>query len=86
MSTILDDFPVAGLAIDRDGTLIVADAGAGRILRIDATGPRPHVAVLASNLGLLQALALGADGSIYIASSRTSPGAAADWRAYRLRP
>lgn len=66
-----------GLAVDRDGTLLVVEAGAGRLSRIDpSTG---GVTELASGLalglqgfgilppfGLVNGVAVGGDGAIYV--------------------
>ncbi len=68
-----------GLALDHDGTLLVAEAGAGRISRIHlgsrsvsevASGlaiGMPGVGALAP-MGFLNAVAVGPSGAIYIAS------------------
>lgn len=80
VTTVSDAFPVAGLAIDRDGGLLAADAGVGRVLRF-ARGSAPPV-VVASGLGDLFALGAGPDGSIYVARTRASRG----WRLTRLVP
>ena len=87
ITTIANDFPIAGLAVDTDGSVLAADARAGRIVRIDTTGSPNATTVLASSLGLIGGgLTVGTDGSIYFASSQTSPPTAADWRIFRLRP
>lgn len=87
VTTIANDFPIAGLAVDTDGSLLAADARAGRIVRIDTTGLPNATSVVASSLGLIRGgLAVGTDGSIYFASSQTSSSTAADWSIFRLRP
>ncbi len=87
ITTIANDFPIAGLAVDTDGSVLAADARAGRIVRIDTTGSPNATTVVASSLGLIGGgLAVGTDGSIYFASSQTIPPNAADWRIFRLRP
>jgi glucose/arabinose dehydrogenase len=87
ITTIANDFPIAGLAVDTDGSVLAADARwAGRIVRIDTTGSSNATTVVASSLGLVRGLAVGTDGSIYFASSQTSPPTAADWYIFRLRP
>lgn len=87
ITTIANDFPIAGLAVDTDGRVLAADARwAGRIVRIDTTGSSNATTVVASSLGLVRGLAVGTDGSIYFASSQIAPSTAADWSIFRLRP
>lgn len=55
----------SGLALRTDGTLIVAETSAGRITEIDSDG---STAVLAEGLDFPQALALDADGNLYVST------------------
>jgi len=86
VTTISNAFAVAGLAIDQQGNLLAADAAAdGRILRFASSAAAPTV--LASNLGMIRGgLAVGTDGSIYFASSRSPAGLATSWKVMRLKP
>lgn len=54
-----------GMAFDATGNLFVAEWGAGRVSRIDATGNRT---TFAEGLSGPSGLAIGADGTIYVAS------------------
>ena len=61
-----EGFSSPGDAVEApDGSLIVADTGAGRVLRI--TGPEPmDRAVIADGLAAPTGLVLGADGTLYV--------------------
>ncbi|MDE3097691.1 MAG: hypothetical protein KGK07_17020 [Chloroflexota bacterium] len=82
VTAISNDFPVTGLAIDTDGSLLAADGREGRIVRIATTGPA-SASVVASGLGSVRGLAVGGDGSIYFASRTQSTSAI--WGLYQLR-
>ncbi len=60
----------AGLAVDGRGNLFVADARAGRILRVDAITLNTSIA--AANLSAPGALAFDAAGNLYVADQGTS--------------
>ena len=60
----------AGLAVDGRGNLFVADARAGRILRVDARTLGTSIA--AANLSAPGALAFDAAGNLYVADQGTS--------------
>ena len=60
----------AGLAVDGRGNLFVADARAGRILRVDARTLDSSIA--AANLSAPGALAFDAAGNLYVADQGTS--------------
>ncbi|WP_433870138.1 hypothetical protein [Saccharopolyspora sp. CA-218241] len=57
-----------GIAVAPDGALVVAETGAGRVLRID---PSDAVSVLAEGLGEPVDVALDADGRCYAADGAT---------------
>ena len=55
-----------GLTILSDGTMLVADASEGRVLRVTSQG---RVSVLASNLSRPKDVAVGEDGSVFVSES-----------------
>jgi len=86
VTTVSSTFPIAGLASEGAGVL-AADALVGRVVRFDTRGGQTQESDVATGLGLLRGgLGVGADGSIYLASSRAQGGRPAEWRLLRLQP
>lgn len=77
-----NDFQASGLAIDMNGSLLATDGKAGRVVRFDATG---HAITIADGLGIVTALAVGPDGSIYVINS-TAPSGSTQFKITKLRP
>jgi glucose/arabinose dehydrogenase len=75
-------FQAAGLAIDTNGALLATDGTTGRIVRFDVTGTPTTIA---DGLGLVTALAVGPDGSIYVINS-TAPSGSTLLKITKLRP
>jgi hypothetical protein len=75
-------FQASGLAIDLNGALLATDGKAGRVVRFDAAGKEDTIA---DGLGIVFALAVGPDGSIYVLNSTASPGTLR-LQVTRLRP
>ena len=82
LSAFNNDFQASGLAIDTNGALLATDGKAGRVVRFDATG---HAITIADGLGIVFALAVGPDGSIYVLNS-TAPRGTLLLQVTRLRP
>jgi sugar lactone lactonase YvrE len=57
----------AGITVEQDGSLIVAEGGAGRVLRIDETDA---ITVLAEGLARPSDVALDADGRCYVSDEQ----------------
>jgi hypothetical protein len=62
--------------------LLATDGKAGRVVRFDAAGKEDTIA---DGLGIVFALAVGPDGSIYVLNSTASPGTLR-LQVTRLRP
>jgi len=82
LSVFNNDFQASGLAIDTNGALLATDGKAGRVVRFDATG---HAITIADGLGIVFALAVGPDGSIYVLNS-TAPRGTLLLKVTKLRP
>jgi sugar lactone lactonase YvrE len=82
LSAFNQDFQATSLAIDTNGSLLATDGKAGRVVRFDATG---HAMTIADGLGIVSALAVGPDGSIYVLHS-TAPSGTFLPKITKLRP
>jgi hypothetical protein len=82
LSAFNNDFQATSLAIDTNGSLLATDGKAGRVVRFDATG---HAITIADGLGIVFALAVGPDGSIYVLNS-TAPRGTLLLQVTKLRP
>lgn len=65
----------AGLAVDRDGRLLIAEEKAGRVLRLEPDGT---LSVLATGIKKPRWLAVSPDGAIYVSAHRRQPPGRAD--------
>ena len=86
VSTISSSFAVTGLAIDRNGDLLAADATGDRIVRF-ARGHPDQMSVMVSGIGHIVALATAPDGSVYVANWQDhDPSQAVTYKITRLMP
>jgi len=60
-----------GIAIDRDGTILVTDTSALAVIRIDPRTGRQEVVVSGPEYGVMFGIALDDDGFIYVANVET---------------
>jgi sugar lactone lactonase YvrE/murein DD-endopeptidase MepM/ murein hydrolase activator NlpD len=70
VSVLAGDVPFSepfGIAADRDGTIVMTDAGRANAVR--RISPDGHVETLASGLSTPSGLALGADGTVFVADT-----------------
>ena len=80
--TVINKFQASGLAVDANGALLATDGTSGRVVRFDATG---LATTIADGLGIVSALAVGPDGSIYVLHS-TAPSGTFLLKVTKLRP
>lgn len=86
VSTISNSFAVNGLAVDVNGDLLAADADGHRVVRFPSADPGKPV-VVTTDLGTIVALAVGPEGSIYVAHWLTpTPTAPVTYWVTRLVP
>lgn len=87
LTAIGGTFSVGGMAVIDGRDLLAVDATNGIVVRFRSAAIGVPPEVLASGLGAVRGVAVGDDGSIYLARSRgASSGSARVWTVIRLRP
>lgn len=86
VSTISNSFAVNGLAVDVNGDLLAADVDGHRVVRFPRADPGQPI-VVTTDVGTIVALAVGPEGSIYVAHWLTpTPTAPVTYWVTRLVP